>query len=59
MKGKGNSPISVCKKVRPKVLTDAFYDCERAEKTFWFGAGSSYSYLNVSAFTAVERDAKF
>ena len=59
MKGKGNSPISVCKKARPKVLTDAFYDCEIAEKTFWFCAGSSYSYSNVSAFKAVKGDAKF
>ena len=41
------------------MLTDTFYDCERAEKTFWFCAGSSYSYLNDGALKAVERDAKF
>ena len=32
--GLGKSVISVCKKA-PKGLTDAFYGCEKVEKTFW------------------------
>ena len=44
------SVISVCKGL--KGLTDAFYGCEKVEKTFCFVI---YSYLQDTAFTAVER----
>ena len=38
----------------PKGLTDAFYGCERVEKTFWF---CNLFIFKDSTFTAVKRDA--
>ena len=40
----------------PKGLKDAFYGCERVEKTFWF---CNLLIFKDSTFTAVKRDAKF
>ena len=42
---------------RPKRLKDAFSDCEKVEKTFWFCHCSIY--FKDDAFTAVKREAKF
>ena len=47
--------ISVGKK-GPKGVTDAYYGCKKVRKTFWFVI---YSCFKDSAFTAVERHAKF
>ena len=46
----------VWKKTQKDGMTDAFYGCEKVEKTFWFEV---YSYLKESAFAIVKRDAKF
>ena len=48
--------MKICQSKGPKGVTDAFYGCERVEKTFWF---FNLFIFKDSTFTVVIRYAKF